>query len=603
MSDEARARAGEGRIATLAGGPRVVLPDDMETMTTYVVEEQGDWFEVELPFVRALLSPGDRVVDIGANFGVYALSMAARVGSAGHVLAFEPTSATAALLRRSIELNGFSWLRLEQAALADAEGEAELSIGASPELNQLGSGSGKSERVKVTTLARYEDELRGVRFLKLDAEGAEQRILEASGPILEREDPLIMFELRHGKNVNTDLIGAFERRGFWIYSLVRGLSALARFDPWSIDRYLLNLFAAKPTMADKLAAEGFLVRGAARGVTLDRSFAQEYWSRASHRALVRGRDVPASIAWYAMAKGHPDLEVRSFALGRALDAARGDVEKRPTLPRRLTLLRVAFEAGARAVAVDQAASALRELDPNVEQVDAPFCRRSPVMTTSRRGVALVLSSRRSSWRPSRSSERIRGSLRARTMWASWRRSRVMASLTPRWLVASKWRSGGSVSTREGSSSDTALYSSASPALHWASCCDLPSPPLGPCCALSLPRSLGSLASSPGLDVATPRRPSTGSYRPPEARRHPGAAAAAEEAARIPRAAAAAAAAGPRWIAPASPATRARSIKRSCQTAKPASIASTSRPGTRRRRRRCSSSIFMAILSRTMISRR
>lgn len=377
MTSGARLTATRERTLTLAGGARVVLPDDLETMTAYVVEEQGDWFEVELPFVRALLAPGDRVVDIGANFGVYALSMAARVGSAGRVLAFEPTSTTAALLRRSIELNGFSWLRLEQAALADAEGEAELSIGASPELNQLGSGSGKSELVKVTTLARYEDELRGVRFLKLDAEGAEQRILEASGSILEREDPLLMFELRHGKNVNTDLIGAIERRGFSIYSLVRGLSALARFDPWSIDPYLLNLFAAKPSMADKLAAQGLLVRGTASGVTLDRSFAQAYWSRASHRALVRGRDVPASVAWYVMAKGHPDLEVRSFALGRALDAAKGDVEKKPTLPRRLTLLRVAFEAGARAVAVEQAASALRELDPNMEQLDAPFLPALP----------------------------------------------------------------------------------------------------------------------------------------------------------------------------------------------------------------------------------
>src|SRR5258708_17843096 len=107
-------------------GAKIVVPDDLATMTTYVIEEQGDWFEAELPFVRKVVEPGDKVLDVGANFGAYALPMALRVGETGSVLAFEPTSSTAAFLRRSIEENRFTWLRLEQAALSDADGELAL---------------------------------------------------------------------------------------------------------------------------------------------------------------------------------------------------------------------------------------------------------------------------------------------------------------------------------------------------------------------------------------------------------------------------------------------------------------------------------------------
>ena len=87
-------------VLTLVDGVRIAVPDSLFLLTPYVLREQQDFFEDELPFVRQLLQPGQNAIDIGANYGVYTLSMAKRVGANGHVWAFEPASSTAQFLAR-----------------------------------------------------------------------------------------------------------------------------------------------------------------------------------------------------------------------------------------------------------------------------------------------------------------------------------------------------------------------------------------------------------------------------------------------------------------------------------------------------------------------
>ena len=87
---------------TLVDGTRVVVPDSLDLFTPYVLLEQQDWFEDEIKFLRRLLQPAMKVVDIGASYGVYTLSMATSVGPAGQVWAFEPASGTANLLEQGM---------------------------------------------------------------------------------------------------------------------------------------------------------------------------------------------------------------------------------------------------------------------------------------------------------------------------------------------------------------------------------------------------------------------------------------------------------------------------------------------------------------------
>src|ERR1700739_1661996 len=116
----------ETTVLTLIDGVRIVVPDSLDLITPYVLREQQDFFEDELPFVRSLLEPGQHVIDIGANYGVYTLPMAQKVGSGGHVWAFEPASGTAGFLAQSITVNGFGQVTLEQKAVSSTAGSAQL---------------------------------------------------------------------------------------------------------------------------------------------------------------------------------------------------------------------------------------------------------------------------------------------------------------------------------------------------------------------------------------------------------------------------------------------------------------------------------------------
>ena len=160
----------------MADGVLIVVPDSLNLITPYVLQEQHDWFEDEIKFVRHLLNPGDHVMDIGANYGVYTLSMARAVGASGRVWSFEPASETANLLAAGISANEFSQVVLERYAVSSTSGVAKLSLNDNSELNALLAGppdSGRHEEVPLVTLDGFMDraELKHLDFLKMDAEG------------------------------------------------------------------------------------------------------------------------------------------------------------------------------------------------------------------------------------------------------------------------------------------------------------------------------------------------------------------------------------------------------------------------------------------------
>ena len=106
----------------LPGGLQIQVPDSLDLITPYVLLEQGDWFEDEIKFLRKILRSGEKIIDIGANYGTYTLTMARAVGEGGAWWAFEPASSTAQCLRASIEANGLGHVVLEQCALSSAPG-------------------------------------------------------------------------------------------------------------------------------------------------------------------------------------------------------------------------------------------------------------------------------------------------------------------------------------------------------------------------------------------------------------------------------------------------------------------------------------------------
>lgn len=260
-------QAGKGsKTVRIENDVLVVVPDDLNLMTPYVLEEQQDWFEDEIKFVRQLIKPGMQIIDIGANYGCYALTMAKLTGAEGRLWAFEPCSSTADHLQQSIDANGLDHIELIRAALSNRQGEATLSTQDNAELNSLSNDIGGTGSETVP-LYRLDDCIRNygwkdIDFLKLDAEGEEIRILEGGEKFFQTFSPLVMFELKHGDQINEGLIQAFRDMGYEPYKFIPGLMMLAPFDMQEEpDPFQLNLFCCKPDRARKLQESGLLTTG------------------------------------------------------------------------------------------------------------------------------------------------------------------------------------------------------------------------------------------------------------------------------------------------------------------------------------------------------
>jgi FkbM family methyltransferase len=165
---------------------------------------RGNYESNELEFVRRTVKPGQTALDIGANIGVFTITMGSLVGPTGRVYAFEPLEAQAALLERSIAENNFAdRVVLERAALSDKAGTALL-ISALKSNNgggaylkhrtELVPAGHKASDVKVITLDAYPVK-RPVSFVKIDIEGAEPLAFRGGRTVLQEDRPVILSEL------------------------------------------------------------------------------------------------------------------------------------------------------------------------------------------------------------------------------------------------------------------------------------------------------------------------------------------------------------------------------------------------------------------------
>jgi FkbM family methyltransferase len=358
----------------------------LQSITTYVLLEQERWFEKEMDFLRHWLRPGMTVIDIGANHGVYSLPMARLVDRTGHVFAYEPGSETRALLKRSRDLNAAVNLDISSFALSDSDREGRLAFGGSSELNALGD-SGAGETVLVTSLDK-EDAARGwpsPDFMKVDAEGEEERILAGGRNFLARHSPLIMFEIKAGNTVNEQLRALFPSIGYRLFRQLGGAPILVPDDARQpLDAYELNLFAAKPDRASALSRQGLLVDAIpawAPGED-DRKTADLFWRSQKFAALIdrsSANDAPLdadyrnSLAAYAAWRvTDQPVATRCAALAFALRGLRAACARAPTAGRRSTLVRVAWEWGARGESVAALQRLLRTLQSGQIQLGEPF---------------------------------------------------------------------------------------------------------------------------------------------------------------------------------------------------------------------------------------
>jgi FkbM family methyltransferase len=136
----------------------------------------------ELSFLRSYIPDGGVFVDIGANVGTYALTLANKVGKNGTVIAVEPHPVAHARLAFNHAASGFSQVRLVAAAAGPSNGELLIetdgdNLGASHVVD--GQPSSRAIRVPALTLQQIlaDASVAKVDALKIDVEGFEDRVL------------------------------------------------------------------------------------------------------------------------------------------------------------------------------------------------------------------------------------------------------------------------------------------------------------------------------------------------------------------------------------------------------------------------------------------
>lgn len=229
--------------AKISNGISIPLPNGMTFVGLHSTQAVAAKFLIKEIFVRGYydkpgfeISSGDRVIDIGANMGLFALWASPRVGD-GEIVCVEPSS-TMDTLQANLLQNSIHNVRTIRCAVGAKDGTFELLE--YPEFNGVNHRADfvpapwgqffirLLHRRKVLPPVRVECECRTlesvlqetqfdrVRLLKIDCEGGEYDILAgASNDVLRHFDRICMeFHEIHASHDHRVLVRRLEQAGF-----------------------------------------------------------------------------------------------------------------------------------------------------------------------------------------------------------------------------------------------------------------------------------------------------------------------------------------------------------------------------------------------------
>ena len=191
-------------------GKRVVL---CRVLTKFIVYADADdigitphfclegFWEMRITKIFAqTIQKGFYCADIGANHGYFSLLMADIAGADGRLLAVEPNPKLFQLLSQNVEVNGFlKKSEVHQKALTDTNGEKlTLMIPDGRDLNATVVSGGevsaadRAFEVETATLDELTKDWKRVDFVKIDAEGAEEKIWRGMRATVEKNPQIIV---------------------------------------------------------------------------------------------------------------------------------------------------------------------------------------------------------------------------------------------------------------------------------------------------------------------------------------------------------------------------------------------------------------------------
>jgi FkbM family methyltransferase len=131
----------------------------------YAEDTEDFWFHQYKP------TPGDVIVDVGAEIGTDTLIFSRAVGPDGLVIAIEAQPETYEMLQSTRRLNGLSNVRTINKAVTDKPGQVRISSNAGVQCNFIGD---VGDLVQADTLDNLLSDVPSIALLKMNIEGAER---------------------------------------------------------------------------------------------------------------------------------------------------------------------------------------------------------------------------------------------------------------------------------------------------------------------------------------------------------------------------------------------------------------------------------------------
>jgi FkbM family methyltransferase len=181
------------------------------------------WEHETVPVFHKHARRSRKVIDIGANTGIYSL-IACAASPSSRVLCFEPVPQLVEMIKENLELNGWQHrCEVDARAVSDREGSVKfhvppLRVPKSASLHVAGFRGHVGRLIDVVTttvdtVCAGEDD---VDLVKIDVEGFEDSVLRGMTRVLDRSRPHLIVECNPDgpfKNVE-EILSAFDYRFF-----------------------------------------------------------------------------------------------------------------------------------------------------------------------------------------------------------------------------------------------------------------------------------------------------------------------------------------------------------------------------------------------------
>lgn len=214
---------GDAILCRVLGKYLMVVDAEDYTVAPHVALD-GYWEPWTTLAVARAVGPGLHAVDVGANHGYFTLLLALAAGRSGRVMAIEPNPRLAALVARTLEMNGLTdATEVRSCAAGDGrEARAHLVVPA----HHYADASLLSAPAPTDTVFEVEsltiDELTRawprVDFVKIDAEGSEPRIWAGMERTLASNPAItVVLEFKPGSYRDAEaFLSCIQANGFWL---------------------------------------------------------------------------------------------------------------------------------------------------------------------------------------------------------------------------------------------------------------------------------------------------------------------------------------------------------------------------------------------------